>query len=118
MSGLSLSIMNPMLMTLTPSAVTGTILSFAAVGIFLGGVGAGFQYPLGVAIALALVPGLQDKGSARLILASGVAILVAPFVLGVAADLTGVSTAWLLIPAVSLVAVALTVPVGRARAKG
>ena len=50
-----------------------------------------------------------------LILASGVAILVAPFVLGVAADAAGVSAAWLLIPALSVAALALSVPVSRAR---
>jgi MFS family permease len=89
--------------------------AMAAVGILLGGVGVGFQYPLCVAVALALVPNLQDKGAARLILASGVAILAAPLVLGVAADAAGVSTAWLLIPAVTVAALALTVPVARAR---
>jgi len=106
-------------------AIIGTLLAWladdvalAALGIFLGGMGVGFQYPLGVSVALALVPGLQDKGSARLILASGVAILVAPFVLGVAADAAGVSVAWLLIPAISVAALALSVPVGRARRPG
>ncbi|MEX1294860.1 MAG: hypothetical protein AB1Z67_01685 [Candidatus Limnocylindrales bacterium] len=87
----------------------------AAMGIFLGGIGVGCQYPLVAAVALALAPSLQDKGSARLILASGVAILVAPFVLGVAADAVGVSLAWLLIPAVTAAALVLSVPVGRAR---
>lgn len=88
----------------------------AAAGIFLGGVGVGCQYPLVAAVALALAPSLQDRGSARLILASGLAILVAPFVLGLAADAVGVSSAWLLIPAVTVAALALSVPVQRARA--
>jgi len=103
-------------------ALAGSLLAWSAgdvvvagLGIFLGGVGVGFQYPLCVSVALALVPDLQDKGSARLILASGVAILVAPFVLGVAADAAGVSTAWLLIPAVGVAALLLTIPVSRAR---
>jgi MFS family permease len=87
----------------------------AAVGIFLGGIGVGCLYPLVASVALSLVPGLQDKGSARLILASGAAILVAPFLLGVAADATGVSTAWLLIPATGAAALMLSVPVARAR---
>ncbi len=89
--------------------------TLAALGIFLGGVGVGAQYPLCVSVALALVPNVQDKGSARLILASGVAILVAPFVLGVAADAADVSTAWLLIPAVTVAALLLSVPVSRTR---
>lgn len=103
-------------------ALAGTMLAWAtgslvpaAVGIYLGGVGTGFQYPLGVSVALSLVPGLQDRGSARLILASGVAILVAPFVLGVAADAAGLPTAWLLIPTLCAAALALSVAVGRAR---
>jgi MFS family permease len=91
------------------------IVWLAALGIYLGGLGTGFLYPLGVTVALALVPNLQDRGSARLILASGVAILVSPFVLGLAADVTGVSTAWLLIPAFCIAAIALSVPVGRSR---
>ncbi len=88
---------------------------FAAVGVYLGGVGTGFIYPLSVTVALALVPSLQDRGSSRLILASGLAILVAPFVLGVAADAAGVATAWLLIPILCVAALALSVPVSRAR---
>mgnify|MGYP001818643181 FL=1 len=103
-------------------ALVGTVLAWAtgevaiaAVGIYLGGMGTGFQYPLGVAVALSFVPGLQDRGSARLILASGVAILVAPFVLGLVADAAGVSIGWLLIPALCAAALALSIPVGRAR---
>jgi MFS family permease len=87
----------------------------AALGIYLAGLGTGFLYPLGIAVTLALVPGLEDRGSARLILASGVAILVAPFVLGVVADVSSVSTAWLLIPALCLAALGLSVPVSQAR---
>jgi hypothetical protein len=87
----------------------------AALGVYLAGLGTGFLYPLGIAVTLALVPGLEDRGSARLILASGVAILVAPFVLGVVADVSSVSTAWLLIPALCLAALGLSVPVSQAR---
>ena len=90
-------------------------IELAGLGIYLGGLGTGFLYPLGVTVALALVPGMQDRGSARLILASGVAILVSPLALGVAADLAGVSVGWLLVPGLCLAALALSVPVGRAR---
>jgi fucose permease len=89
--------------------------AIAALGIYLGGLGTGFLYPLGVSVALALVPGLQDRASSRLILASGVAILVSPFALGVAADVAGVSVAWLLVPVFCVAALALSVSVGRAR---
>ena len=53
-----------------------------------------------------------------MILASGVAILVSPFVLGLTADATEVSTAWLLIPLLCLAAIGLSIPVGRARREG
>lgn len=86
----------------------------AGLGIYLGGVGTGFLYPLGVAVALTFVPRAQDRAAARLILASGLAILVAPFVLGVVADLAGVSIGWLLIPALCVSALVVSVPVGRA----
>jgi MFS family permease len=102
------------------SAFLGSLLAWAAhdvmaagLGIYLGGLGTGFLYPLGVAVALALAPGLQDRGSARLVLASGVAILMAPLVLGLAADAAGVSMAWLLVPALCVAALVVSVPVGR-----
>jgi MFS family permease len=90
-------------------------IELAGLGIYLAGLGTGFLYPLGVTVALALVPGMQDRGSARLILASGVAILVSPLALGVAADIAGVSVGWLLVPGLCLAALALSVPVSRAR---
>ena len=90
-------------------------IELAGLGIYLAGLGTGFLYPLGVTVALALVPGMQDRGSARLILASGVAILVSPLALGVAADIAGVSIGWLLVPGLCLAALALSVPVSRAR---
>ncbi len=90
--------------------------ALAGLGIYLGGLGTGLLYPLGVSVALALAPGLQDRASARLILASGIAILVAPFLLGLSAEMSGVSMAWLLVPALCLAALGLSVPVGRSRA--
>jgi MFS family permease len=103
-------------------ALVGALLAWAstevvlvALGIYLVGVGIGAQYPLGVSVTLSLVPEVADKASARLLMASGVAILVAPLVLGSIADQAGVSVGWLLLPATCLVALALSVPVDRAR---
>jgi MFS family permease len=93
-----------------------TTVELAGLGIFLGGLGVGFLYPLGVTVTLSLVPGLQGLASARLVLASGVAILVSPLALGLVADATDVSIAWLLVPAICLAALGLSVPVGRLRA--
>jgi hypothetical protein len=104
-------------------ALVGSLLAWAAesvalagLGIYLGGFGVGALYPMTVSIALALVPGQQDRASTRLLLASGVAILVAPFLLGLAADLSDVSTAWLLIPGLCLAALVLCVPLRSSRA--
>ncbi len=103
-------------------ALVGSLLAWTAqgiplavLGIYLGGVGTGFLYPLGISVTLALVPGSEDRASARAILASGLAILAAPFALGLAADISGVATAWLMVPALCIAALALSVPVGRSR---
>jgi fucose permease len=90
-----------------------TVFEMSAVGMFLGGIGLGILYPLAAASALAAAPDQPEAASARLILASGAAILVAPFVLGVAADLADVITGWLLVPITYVAALALTVPVAR-----
>jgi fucose permease len=83
---------------------------------FVCGLGLGWLYPIAGSITLATAPHLPALASSRLVLASGVAILSAPFVLGVVADVTGVISAWLLIPAICVAAVLLTVPMARARA--
>jgi hypothetical protein len=49
------------------------------------------------------------------VLAAGLAILVAPLLLGVVADVSDITTAWLLVPAVCVGVALLTVPVERAR---
>ena len=54
--------------------------------LFLAGLGVAGLYPLGVAAALAAAPGRLTLAGTRLTLASGTAILVAPFALGAAAD--------------------------------
>jgi MFS family permease len=75
--------------------------------LFLAGLGVAGLYPLGVAAALAAAPGRLTLAGTRLTLASGAAILVAPFVLGVAADAAGVPVAWGLVVLLSLVALGL-----------
>ena len=75
---------------------------------FLAGLGVAGLYPLGVAAALATAPGRLTLAGTRLTLASGTAILVAPFALGALADAAGVPVAWGLVVVLSLVALALT----------
>jgi MFS family permease len=87
----------------------------SVVAMFVCGLGLGWLYPIAGSVTLAMAPHLPTLASARLVLASGVAILSAPFILGVVADVTGVVTAWLLIPGLCVVSALLTVPVARAR---
>lgn len=89
----------------------------AMLGMFITGIGIGALYPVAASITLAIAPDQARVISGRLVLASGLAILIAPFVLGVAADLVGVVAAWLLVPGICLLVLLLTVPVGRDRAR-
>lgn len=107
--GLLLTFIGSTLVWMSPS------FEFAAVAMFLCGLGLGWLYPIAGSITLATAPHLPALASSRLVLASGVAILFAPFILGVVADVTGVVTAWLLIPGLCLASALLTIPVVRAR---
>ncbi len=104
--------------------VAGTLLLWATtsyevsiMAMFLSGLGLGALYPVSASVTLATAPGQSALASVRVVLASGIAILSAPFILGLVADVTGVDTAWLLIPAICVASALLTVPVARARAR-
>lgn len=71
----------------------------------LAGIGVAVLYPLGVAAALAVAPGRLGQAGARLNLASGVAIVLAPLLLGVISDIAGVVVGWSVI--VGLVVIGL-----------
>jgi fucose permease len=105
-------------------AIVGLLLPWAStsyevamLGMFVSGIGVGALYPVAASITLATAPDQARVISGRLVLGSGLAILVAPFVLGVAADLVGVVAAWLLVPGICLLVLLLTIPVGRDRAR-
>ncbi len=89
----------------------------AAIAMFVCGLGLGWLYPIAGSITLATAPHLPALASSRVVLASGVAILSAPFILGVVADVTGVVAAWLLVPVICVASALLTVPVARARTR-
>jgi fucose permease len=91
-----------------------TLAALSAVALFIAGCGVAILYPTGTAIALGASGGRLATAGARLTLASGVAILVAPFALGIVADLTGVVTGWALVPGLAAIALALvsTLPRG------
>jgi MFS family permease len=81
-----------------------TVAVLSGIGLFVAGLGVAILYPLGAAAALAGAPGQLALAGNRLTLASGVAILGAPFALGAIADATGVVVGWGLV--LGLVAVA------------
>ena len=69
----------------------------AAAGFFLAGFGMSVVMPLGSTLALAHAPLAPIRASARMTAAMGVAVLSAPFVLGVASGIVGVLDAWVLV---------------------
>ena len=76
-------------------------------GLLLAGLGTATLYPLGIALALARAGGAPAAAGARMTLASGFAILVAPLALGAVSDVFGVVAGWPLV--VGLCAVAALV---------
>jgi MFS family permease len=109
--GLLLAFIGALLVWLSPSfgsSVTATLVL---------GLGLGCLYPIAGSITPATAPYLPTLASARLVVATGVAILLAPFILGLMADVTDVVTAWLLIPAICVAAAIMTMPVARTRAR-
>ncbi|MDN3358907.1 MFS transporter [Actinomadura sp. DC4] len=81
------------------------VLSLAAVGLAVAGLGVALLYPTTVSRTIAAWPHAPDRAAARAALASGVAIGGAPFVLARLADLTGLRAAYLIVP-VLLIALA------------
>ncbi len=88
----------------------------AAAAFLAGGLGVAMLYPLAVVTSLAQAPGAPVMAATRLSLASGGGILGVPLVMGAAAQLAGLSTAWLLVPATALAAAAMLSRVPRSPA--
>ena len=97
------------------TAATPTV---AVTGLVIAGVGCGAQYPLSVALLLSTAPGAQDSAQARATLAGGLAIGLAPFVLGALADAVGVHTAFLIVPVIAVLGGLISVLGGRALLSG
>jgi fucose permease len=77
-------------------------LALAAAGLAVTGLGIALLYPTTVSRVVAAWPHAPDRAAARSVLASGLAIGVAPFVLGRLSDTTGLRTAYLIVPALLL----------------
>jgi MFS family permease len=89
--------------------------AISMVGFLAMGVGSGVQFPLGIALTLDTAPLQPQLASSRLVLASGLGILITPLLLGIVADASSVSVGWLVVPFMCLIGLALTVPVVRNR---
>jgi predicted MFS family arabinose efflux permease len=76
-------------------------------GLFLLGWGAASLFPLGLAAATSAAGDQSNRASARVTIASGSAILLCPAFLGVLADAFGIQQAYLIVPVLALLAMAL-----------
>ena len=65
----------------------------ALAGLLLLGVGLGNLFPLGLAVAVALAPGRSAAASARAVLMTSFAVLIAPLTVGTLADATSLTAA-------------------------
>jgi fucose permease len=70
---------------------------FNGLGLFLMGLGVANLYPMAFGMALAIIPDQSDRGSARATLASSLAILLLPLLLGWLADQVGLQLAYYLL---------------------
>ena len=86
---------------------TSTTLAQAVAGLAVSGVGMALHFPLGVARSLEASAGKPDLASGRIALGAGLGIGAAPFVLGALTDAVGVHQAFLLVPALLLLATGL-----------
>jgi MFS family permease len=78
------------------------LLGFAVIGL-----GLGLQSPLSIGRAVIAAEGQADRGAGLTSVAAGLASGIAPFVLAAVADQLGVHTAFLIVPVLMVVAIAL-----------
>lgn len=99
---------------------TTTSTAVAMAGLVLAGLGYGAQYPLSIALMLGASPGHGDRVQGYATLAGGVAVGVAPLLLGALADQLGMHTAFVVVPVLACLGVVAAVLGGRAlrRAEG
>ncbi|CAN5732456.1 MFS transporter [soil metagenome] len=91
---------------LTASGTWGAASSVA--GLFVTGLGVANLYPFALSAATGIVPEQADRAVARIALLGSSAILLAPFVLGSAADVIGIGKAYGVVAVILLAAVATT----------
>ncbi len=89
-------------------APSGPFLAFNILGLFIAGLGVANLFPFTLAVATSTAPLQADAASARLSLGSGIAIFLAPFALGWAADNFGIQRAFTIVLVLLLLAVSTT----------
>ncbi|MDJ0664228.1 MAG: MFS transporter [Acidimicrobiia bacterium] len=96
----------PLLIGTTAVALTGFLLFWASssvspvvVGLLIAGLGISMQYPMLLTLATETASELVDTATARISIAAGGAVLVAPLTLGYVADQAGIRTAFGIVPA-------------------
>ncbi len=82
------------------------------VGLFLAGLGISMLFPMLLALAIGTAPDRSDIAAARIAIAAGGSVIVAPLTLGVLADQVGIRSAFSMVPGL-LVFVALFAALGR-----
>ncbi|BDP41044.1 hypothetical protein DAETH_10130 [Deinococcus aetherius] len=87
-------------------------------GLFVTGLGVANLYPALLSLAVGTAPGREDVASARAALASGLAILLAPFLLGALADASSLFLAQAVVPALLVLAGGALGWAGRGEGRG
>ena len=82
-----------------------TSLLLGGFGLFVAGAGVGPLYPVSITHALALVRDAPEAAAARATLATGVALIGAPFLLAVTGERIGLVNAWPLVAVAAIAAV-------------
>lgn len=100
--GLALALTAAGFLLLWPATTPGQ--AFAGLAVI--GAGIGNLFPLGLSIAVALAPGRAGAASGRAVVASSIAVLLAPLTIGALADATSLSAAFLLVPVLLVLAAA------------
>ncbi len=86
---------------------TSTTLVIAVGGLFVAGLGIAVLFPIGVSRAIERSGGRSDLATGRVAIGAGLAIGLAPLTLGRLADAVGLERAFLVVPALLVVAVSL-----------
>jgi predicted MFS family arabinose efflux permease len=75
-----------------------TVPVVAVLGLVVTGAGIAGQYPLGISLVLACVPGQGDRATSKISLGIGLSAGLSPFLVGALADATSTHTAFVVVP--------------------